>query len=150
MRVASQISGTTYANNIYFSTGAKDYRFYISATQVTVGNIGSAFTILDVDMTEFQTFRLTITGDGSLSLYLNNSTTAAVSNYNGTSVQTTRFFYFGDAGGGGGVVDWEYVALTNQGAFAPVPEPAAVYAMAGVVLAGVLFQRRRKVVRDEG
>lgn len=151
MQVNSLFTGNTATNGLYFTNGAIDYRIGFAPTAILVGDIGGtpanptgAFATYSFDTTgAFNTYRFTL-ASGSMSLYVNNSTTAAVSGYTGTTPVSSNEVLFGDfSGNAAGVSEWEYVAFTNAGAFAPVPEPTVL----GLFVAGlstVLLTRRRK------
>jgi|GEM_PF-2580310 len=151
MQVDSVYTGNYASTSLYFTNGTKDYRIFFAPTAILVGDIGGTpaaptgdFATYSFDTTgAFNTYRVTLES-GSMSLYVNNSTTAAVSGYTGTANDTSNVVYFGDVSGTvAGVSEWEYLAFTNAGAYAPVPEPTSL----GLFVAGlatVLLTRRRK------
>jgi hypothetical protein len=152
MKVNSVDPAAFAATAIYFTNGGpKDYRIAFTSSAILVGDISGTpsnpsgtYATYAFDTTALTTYRITLEG-GALSLYLNNSPTAAVSGYTGTGDYTGNAFIFGDASGNvGGTSEWQYVAFTNDGAFAPVPEPAAVglFAMGAAIFLSRSRSRR--------
>src|SRR5690606_18344460 len=98
---------------------------------------------------DFNRYRVTLSGDGVAALYINDSTTPLINGYTGLAVATQENrIYFGDPSNStGGTVRWEYVAFTNAGSVPPpIPEGnVALLALIGGAFAmgGVRLVRRR-------
>lgn len=143
LQVGSVASGATYTTSMSLYNGVKAYSLSFTDTGIVVSNSFGTFAL---DTTsDFVTYRFVLSADAlasqTASLYVNNSSTALFSGYAGGGA-SLNFIRFGDASGiAGGIAKYDYVAFTNAGAYAPVPEPATV----GLALLGLgIFAARRR------
>jgi len=144
LQVGSVASGATYTTSMGLYNGVKAYSLSFTDTGIVVSNSFGTFAL---DTTsDFVTYRFVLSANAlasqTASLYVNNSSTALFSGYAGGGDSKNNFIRFGDASGSaGGIAKYDYVAFTNAGAYAPVPEPATV----GLALLGLgIFAARRR------
>ncbi len=145
LRVESQAEGVPYAAMVTFSNSASsaNLRWQLNFTTSGVRFFDDAETALD--MSGFNTYRITFT-DTNASLYINNNVTPTLVRTSIISGGSTPAISFGDPGSNqGGETHWEYITWTNDGMYAPVPEPGTVAALllgGGVLMLG--YHRRRR------
>lgn len=147
MKIDSQ-AGNLGAGDLTIVTGAQAWKFAFrtaggGAITEVIG--GGTFLTGDVGVNPtdgFHTYRFVISGQsGPAVLYIDGNTTPAYS-WNGVSTGSSYLNFGDDLGDDAGVVQWDYVAWTNNGAFAPeVPEPST---LALAMLAAVSLMRRRR------
>ncbi len=139
LKVESVAPEAAAATSIYFSTGTRGYIFHFNSDSILYGSASVAHDTTVV----FQRYRITLDPDGNANLYANDNATPLISGYFGTTPSiTTNHIYFGDPGGTvGGIAHWEYIAYTNAGAVAPVPE---VTTLSMALFGGVLLIAGRR------
>ncbi len=142
-RIVSQAAGaTTGAVNLTITNGSRNFSFILGSDGVGIN--GDNHYALDTSA--FHTYRLTLSGSGTtatMSVYLDGGLTPIISSYVSTAGNTANRLYFGDPSGTyGGITEWEYIAFTNQGAFAPIPEPGTV-ALMGMGVLGLIYRHRK-------
>lgn len=150
LRVESLADGATNATVIYFTTGGKGYGFFFRPNEISY-QAGANPPVHFFDTTsDFNRYRITLSGAGEASLYVNNEVTPLISGYTGTALGTqSNLIYFGDASNSsiGGVVHWEYMAFTNSEMVAPIPEAGSVMLLllgGGLAAGGARWTARRR------
>jgi len=133
MKVVSQAEGADIAAaSLHFSTSSMRFILNITSDKIYLSNTVSDTNSYLLDTTDaFHTIRLTLAGDGSgvVSVYVDNNPTAVLSGYMGQSSGANNTLWWGDNSASvGGTTQWKYLAFTNEGAFAPVPEPRPIAA----------------------
>lgn len=99
-----------------------------------------------INTTAFHTYRITSTSSGA-NLYIDGAETAVLTS-SGISSSNNYISFGDDTGGniGAGTSYWDYVYYTNNGAFAPVPEPhSAALLLGGIGFVLILWRRNRRV-----
>lgn len=148
-----QDAGTRAANDVRLFTGSRLFIFNLSMDKVFFGNTVEEESSYTVDNGVFHTYRITLSDSGSgivATVYLDNAETPIITGYAGAENATSGKIQWGDAatsGSSNGVVDWNYVAYTTEGAFAPIPEPAATALIGlglGIGALGYHWKRNRK------
>ena len=148
LRVVSVASGSVRAGSFVLNLGGYWIDFNISGS--SIGTSAESSLLTGLNLTEWTTIRFTIadaTTAPTLSIYLNNSATPAATTTKFNTGTTATNIIFGDASQStatGGVMDWDYIAWTSNGAVAPVPEPAG-QAMLGLSGVMIVFALRRLV-----
>lgn len=145
LKVESVTSDATNAAVIYFSTGTKGYSFYFKSDEIRASSATTG-AVQALDTSVFHTYRITLSGNegGVANFYIDGVYISSLSGISGVGSITTNHIYFGDPSGNtGGVTYWDYMAFTNAGAFAPIPEPATAMLLLGG-MAGVFFIARRR------
>jgi len=133
LKVDSLDSTSTVATAFSLSNGSNAWSFSFGTGQITTSPSTSGSPYSFITNTGFNTYRITLDTGGKVSLYINGSPTPVISNFAGGGSSLNQI-QFGDTSNTfGGTVEWGYIAFTNEGAFAPVPEPSAM----GFVLIGV-------------
>ena len=136
MRIVSVGSGASGAASLLLPVGGQYFNILFRLNGVGPGSGG----ITNLDLTQWTTFRFTITVAPTpvLSIYVNDSPTAAFTTSTMSS-GTLAFFQFGDgsngASGQNGVTQWDYIRWTTSGAYAPIPEPHSLALLALGILA---------------
>lgn len=146
MRVIES-TGNRSAAAVTIGGTSRYFIFNFTDSKIFAGNTISPNPSLyyDFDTTEaFNTYRIVVK-DNLASLYINNSTEALISDYGGAAHSSLNTIRFGSASPEvSGTTEWDYVAFTNKGGFAPIPEPRHAVAWAAVLaIVGVLWKRRR-------
>ncbi|AHF94715.1 hypothetical protein OPIT5_23805 [Opitutaceae bacterium TAV5] len=128
-----------------FSTGSRAYIVNFTETTVFFGNTVTPSLSYAIDTkADFNTYRLTLTPAGVVSLYINNSATPVITDYGGQANTSDQIYFGSGAAQVGGTVLWDYIAFTHTGAFAPIPEPGSVALVGGLVGFTVMLLRRKR------
>lgn len=145
MKVNSQDPASSRgAANFSIINGTRQFLVYLGETDIRALVTVSEAIEYEMDtMSDFNTYRITL-DSGLMNIYVNNDPTAVISGYEGFAGNSNNAISWGDTGSTvGGTTEWQYVAFTNDGAFAPVPEPAAAAGLLGAVaLCALVFRRR--------
>ncbi|HRJ71250.1 MAG TPA: PEP-CTERM sorting domain-containing protein [Terrimicrobiaceae bacterium] len=97
-----------------------------------------------INTTVFHTYRITSTSSGA-NLYIDGAESPVLTSSGVSS--SNNYLSFGDdtAGNiGAGISYWDYVYYTNNGAFAPVPEPHSTALLFGGIGVLLMFWRRNR------
>lgn len=141
LRVDSQLQDAGFSQSVGIFTGTHAAVVVFTSTSVVNGAIFGNFASYALDTSNFHTYRFTTTNTGLLSLYVDNDPTAAFAVQ--MEASTGNYMEFGATTAfGGGTVEWDSVRWTNDGAFAPVPEPATL-ALLGLTSLLIIPLRRR-------
>lgn len=116
MKVESVAPGCANATVVGFSTGTLSFRLAFD----TAGIVTGQKEYIDVDTTEMHTYRITFEENASAaSLYVDNAD-EPIATLAGVASTTPAAVFFGSLyEASGGTSAWEYVALTNDGAYTP-------------------------------
>lgn len=138
----------SWANAFFLSTGSKWATVDFNSTSI--------LSLTNLDLTQWTVIRFTLTGGANnpdLNIYINNNPTASTIKDLFAGVTTDNYLRFGDIAPGsyaGGIVDYDYIRWTSEGAFAPVPEPATSALLGlGAMMLAVLGVRGRKRVGSQ-
>ncbi len=146
MKVDEQVAtgASNAALQLLFSNGSRRYEVRIADGMIFAGTSSSSYSYSLDTSSDFNTYRITLSGDGEglVSIYVNNSTTAVISGYAGVTASTDAIIWGDTSTVIGGTTTWEYFAYTNSGAFAPIPE-AHTLALCGTGMALLLLMGRR-------
>lgn len=138
LKTDANAPGFDWAGSLFLSTGTQFWGLLIGENYITALGVGDyAITTDDT----FHTYRFVVSNEasGSLSMYVDGNTTPAHT-FAGTP-SGSNLMVFGDSSSASqGQIQWDYIQWTNDGAFAPVPEPAAL----SLLSLGALALRRRK------
>jgi MYXO-CTERM domain-containing protein len=129
-----------WAGGMAISTGTEAWPIFIGGGFITVSGGGTGDLAINTS-DAFHTLRFTTDEtSGDVNLYVDGNTTPA--HTWGSSASGSNVLAFGVTNGvqTGGQIEWDYIQWTNDGAFAPVPEPAAL-SLLGL---GALALRRRR------
>lgn len=147
MKVDSNATGK-WAAHVLFLNGSKIFNFAIYEGGIGTFNGTSLTSTYAMDtVSGFNTYRLTLNGGGLVDVYVNNAPVPVITGYAGYGSNSANVIEWGDASGNAqGSSQWQYVAFTNAGAFAPVPEPSSAALIGATVLGGILLARRGKTL----
>ena len=121
-----------------FRNGPDRFVVYDGTTDVSY-EYGGGGNPAELEVTDgFQIVRATVLGD-SVNVYLNNDPIPIITT---TAVQGGEYQPSG-LGFGGKAITWEldYARWTNEGAFAPIPEPTTIVLLA---VGGLMLRKRRE------
>lgn len=145
IKIEEQASGADAAAYLTVTNGSRNFSFTLTDEGVLI-NGGPLY---EMNTSVFNVFRLTLTGSGAtatMNVYLNNDPTPIIQNFASSAANTNNRIYFGDPSNSvGGITQWDYIAFTNDGAYAPVPEPGTAMLL-GLGLA-ILGWRARRINR---
>ncbi len=142
LKVISTAEGATAgATQFMFSTGSKLYTFNFSETGVATQTGG--YSVSYDTTSDFTVYRITLSEGGIASLYANHSSTPLIADYSGSDNSNNKISFGDSSNSIGGISHWEYVAFTNQGSFAPIPEPTSVSLLGVTLLLGARLCRRQ-------
>jgi hypothetical protein len=141
-RVTALNADATYAGSFLFGTGTNGRWGEILYSQTSIGGATG------LDLTDWTLVRFTITGATTsaplVSIFVNGSQTANAT-MTLTAAATLAYFQIGDgstASFTGGVSEWDYLRWTNEGAYAPIPEPSSL-ALFGVAALYAVVRRKK-------
>jgi hypothetical protein len=114
-----------------------DTKVFVSTNSAVVGRSYAIDTVSTLN-----TYRLTMGIDGLVSVYINNGAAAVISGYAGQALSVDNIDFGSLSTSVDGISKWDYLAFTNAGAFAPIPEPS-ITVLLGVGIFGLLAARGR-------
>lgn len=140
-KVDSQLDGVTFSQSIGIFTGTYAALLVISPTAITNGGFFGEYASYALDATVSHSYWISASETGVMNLYVDYNPTAVMTVQ--MSDSTGNYLEFGATTSfGGGTVEWDSVSWTNDGAFAPVPEPASVVLVGLAALLIVPMHRR--------
>lgn len=140
-KVNSILDGVGFSQSIGIFTGSYAAILVVSPTAITNGAFFGQYASYALDATQFHSYWFTTSETGLMNVYIDQNPTPVMSFQ--MEATTANYFEFGATSPyGGGTVEWSSVKWTNQGAFAPVPEPASFILLGLAALVIVPLHRR--------
>lgn len=146
VKLDSVSSGAFGAGDITLITNTASWTWQFRTDRLTEQGGNGTLLYADLpgglDPTDgFHDFRFAITGEsGPVNLYIDGNPTPAFTWTTGGGSNGARIDWGDNLGTSGGQMEWDYIQWTNDGAYAPVPEPASLSLLA----LGALALRRRR------
>lgn len=144
LKVDSQLT-TLGAGTFSIRTGSQTWVMAFATNKIT--EVVSGVSVAAVTDDAFHIYRFTENDmGGNLNLYVDNSPTPLMS-WAGLASGANLLVFGDNLDEVGGQMQWDYIRWTNQGAFAPIPEPSAtaLAALGGLGMIGFLRMKRRTV-----